>query len=143
MGNAQGKESREDGRRYGPGGEGGSSTGAGYHGDLPDRMRRASRQDVGSLQLSAATGASGSRQQAPDAPFERKETRQEREARRKEREQAARIKEREHSMKEEHVDGGYLVTMGVYSALEDFSKPVVRQMIVSYAGSPGAMEPEH
>lgn len=36
-------------------------------------------------------------------------------------------------MKEEHVDGGYLVTQGVYVGPEDFSKPMVRQLMV---GSP-------
>lgn len=33
-------------------------------------------------------------------------------------------------MKEEHVDGGYLVTQGVYVGPEDFSKPMVRQLMV-------------
>lgn len=33
-------------------------------------------------------------------------------------------------MKEEHVDGGYLVTQGVYVGTEDFSKPTVRQLMV-------------
>lgn len=33
-------------------------------------------------------------------------------------------------MKEEGVDGGYLVTQGVYVGTEDFSKPVVRQLMV-------------
>jgi hypothetical protein len=42
----------------------------------------------------------------------------------------ARVKERERSIKEEHVDGGYLVTMGVYTGPEDFSKPIVRQLMV-------------
>lgn len=60
----------------------------------------------------------------------RRETKQEREARRRERERAARIKERERSMKEEHVDGGYLVTQGVYVGPEDFNKAVVRQLMV-------------
>lgn len=31
-------------------------------------------------------------------------------------------------MREEHVDGGYLVTLGVYTGAEDFSKPIVRQL---------------
>ena len=66
-----------------------------------------------------------------DAALEpRRETRQEREARRRERERAARLKERERSMKEEHVDGGYVVTQGVYVGPEDFSKAVVRQLMV-------------
>ena len=33
-------------------------------------------------------------------------------------------------MREEHVDGGYLVTMGIYRGREDFSKPIVRQLQV-------------
>lgn len=106
---------------------GGSSAGAGYHGELPDRSRRASRPDIG-IGLSFG-GSSSSRHQ--DAPFEHRETKQEKEARRLERERVARVKERDRSMKEEHVDGGYLVTMGIYTSSEDFSKPVVRQLQVS------------
>jgi hypothetical protein len=33
-------------------------------------------------------------------------------------------------MKEEHVDGGFLVTQGVYVGTEDFNKAIVRQLIV-------------
>ncbi|OOF96251.1 hypothetical protein ASPCADRAFT_206451 [Aspergillus carbonarius ITEM 5010] len=33
-------------------------------------------------------------------------------------------------MKEEHVDGGYLVTQGVYTGPEDFNKAVVRQLMI-------------
>jgi len=47
-----------------------------------------------------------------------------------ERERVARIAERERSMKEEHVDGGYLVTMGTYTGSEDFNKQIVRQLQV-------------
>lgn len=61
----------------------------------------------------------------------RRETKQEREARRLEKERAARAKERERSMKEEHVDGGYLVTQGVYVGTEDFNKAVTRQLMVT------------
>lgn len=104
---------------------GGSSTGAGYHGQLPDRSRRTSRADLGGLGLSFG-GSSNARNQ--DAPFEHRETKQEKEARRLERERVARAKERDRSMREEQVDGGYLVTMGVYTASEDFNKPVVRQL---------------
>jgi hypothetical protein len=60
----------------------------------------------------------------------RRETKQEREARKLEKERTARLKERERSMKEEHVDGGYLVTQGVYVGTEDYNKPVVRQLMV-------------
>ena len=37
-------------------------------------------------------------------------------------------------MKEEHVDGGYLVTQGVYVGTEDFNKDVVRQLMVCCHG---------
>lgn len=62
---------------------------------------------------------------------QRRETKQEREARRLEKERVARAKERERSMREENVDGGYLVTLGTYVGIEDFSKPIVRQLQVS------------
>lgn len=62
----------------------------------------------------------------------RRETKQEREARRLERERVAREKERERSMKFESVDGGYLVTQGVYTGPEDFNKPIVRHLMVGY-----------
>ena len=129
MGNTHGKEAR-GGSRFGQGAgldAGGSSGGAGYQGDLPDRSRRVSRAELASLGLPVG-GSSSSRRQ--DAPFEHRETRQEREARRLERERVARAKERERSMREEHVDGGYLVTTGIYTASEDFSKPIVRQLQV-------------
>lgn len=130
MGNTHTKEVRGGSRAGAQGSRvdlGGSSSGAGYHGELPDRLRRGSRPELG-INLPFG-GSSNSRQ--PDAPFEHRETKQEKEARRLERERVARAKERERSMKEEHVDGGYLVTMGVYTASEDFNKPVVRQLQVS------------
>ncbi|KAI1637798.1 hypothetical protein F4809DRAFT_308315 [Biscogniauxia mediterranea] len=125
MGNTHGKEARSGSRLALPNDAGGSSHGATYHGEHGDRSRRATRGDLGSLGLPFGTSSS-SRQQ--DVPFERRETKQEREARRLERERVARVKERERSMREEQVDGGFLVTMGVYTASEDFSKPVVRQL---------------
>ena len=60
----------------------------------------------------------------------RRETKQEREARRTERDRVAREKERERSMREESIDGGYLVTQGVYTGPEDYNKPIVRQLMV-------------
>lgn len=59
-----------------------------------------------------------------------RETKQEREARKAEREKVAREHERERSMREESVDGGYLVTQGVYTGIEDYNKAVVRQLMV-------------
>jgi len=35
-------------------------------------------------------------------------------------------------MREEHVDGGFLVTMGIYKGREDFNKTIVRQLQVSH-----------
>lgn len=60
----------------------------------------------------------------------RRETKQEREARRLQREKVNREKERERSMREENVDGGFLVTQGVYTGTEDYNKPIVRQLMV-------------
>jgi len=68
----------------------------------------------------------------------RKETRAERDARKAEKERAVRAKERERSLKEESIDGGYLVTLGVYVGAEDFSKPMVRQLMVRNPHEPCA-----
>ncbi|QIW94912.1 hypothetical protein AMS68_000430 [Peltaster fructicola] len=84
--------------------------------------RRGSRHEIPFLHIGR------DRHAEPQAPQRPKETRQEREARRAERERQARLQERERSLKEEHIDGGYLVTLGTYTGPEDFSKPVVRQL---------------
>ncbi|KAG5301788.1 C2H2 zinc finger domain-containing protein [Histoplasma ohiense] len=86
------------------------------------RHFRGSRPDLSFLGIGPAVDR--------DSFVERKETKQERDARRLARELAARIKERERSMKDEHVDGGYLVTQGVYTGVEDFNKAVVRQLMI-------------
>lgn len=85
---------------------------------------RASRSDLGSLLGMSQPSSSN------QPPYERRETKQEREARRLEKERQARLIERERSLKEEHVDGGYLVTLGTYVGPEDYSKPTVRQLQV-------------
>lgn len=92
-----------------------------------------SRGDLGGILGIASASGSGSH---GDQPSERRETRQEREARRLERERVQRLAERERSMREEHVDGGYLVTMGTYVGVEDFNKQIVRQLIVSLCCAP-------
>ncbi|KAM4062710.1 protein SIP5 [Hirsutella rhossiliensis] len=118
MGNSNTKESRSgDNREAGTDGRG-----------EPGRSRnRLSRGDLsGFLNLQSSTRDRDRDRQ--NAPFERRETKQEREARRLERDRAARAKERERSLREEHVDGGFLVTLGTYTGIEDFSKPVVRQL---------------
>ncbi|KAG8169858.1 hypothetical protein KVR01_000603 [Diaporthe batatas] len=95
---------------------------------------RASRNDLGTLLgIGQSSSSSASR---PDPSYERRETKQEREARRLERERVQRVKERERSIREEHVDGGYLVTMGVYVGPEDYSKPVVRQLQIERKVAP-------
>ncbi|KAI5277191.1 SNF1-interacting protein, partial [Ascosphaera acerosa] len=60
----------------------------------------------------------------------RRETKQDREARRREKEQALRLAERERSMRDEHVDGGYLVALGIYVGHEDWNKKIVRRLII-------------
>ncbi|TGJ81950.1 hypothetical protein E0Z10_g6818 [Xylaria hypoxylon] len=130
MGNTHTKEERAGSHHHGSGTSsepGGSSLlGPGRHGEFPG-TRRPSRPELSPLGM-AVIGSSSSSSRQQDVPFERRETKQEREARKLEKERVARLKERERSMKEEHVDGGYLVTMGVYTASEDFNKPAVRQL---------------
>lgn len=125
MGNSQTKESRAGTpRRHSHQWTPGAS-------DAPSRVLyqgprsgRSSRPDLSILGL-------GSSHDRDVASLEhRRETKQEREARRLERERVARLKERDRSMKEEHVDGGYVVTQGVYVGTEDFSKAAVRQLMV-------------
>ena len=99
---------------------GNSNTKESRHGDSAPRGHRGAH----------GTGANGTSSQ--QTPEQRRETKQEREARRLEKERVARIKERERSIREEHVDGGYLVTMGTYTGPEDFNKQIVRQLQVSY-----------
>lgn len=94
----------------------------------PNARNRISRGD---LSVMLGIGSSSTTSSHPQPPYERRETKQEREARRLERERVARLKERERSMKEEHVDGGYLVTLGTYTGPEDFNKQIVRQLQVS------------
>ncbi|KAJ5392323.1 hypothetical protein N7509_007813 [Penicillium cosmopolitanum] len=89
------------------------------------RSGRSSRPDLSLL------GIGSSSHDRDVATLEhRRETKQEREARRLEKERVARVKERECSMRDEHVDGGYLVTQGVYVGTEDFNKAVVRQLMI-------------
>ncbi|KYG46602.1 hypothetical protein M433DRAFT_34724, partial [Acidomyces richmondensis BFW] len=83
---------------------------------------RGSRHDLSFLTIGRDRGGND---QAAERP---RETKQEREARKVERERQARLKERERSIREEGVDGGYLVTLGVYTGPEDFNKGIVRQL---------------
>ncbi|KAL9621229.1 MAG: hypothetical protein Q9160_004362 [Pyrenula sp. 1 TL-2023] len=140
MGNSQGKESRQGqsihnrGRAssfspplQSPRGDPGSD-GNGF--DRPpaavysSRGGRGSRHDLSFLGL----GSGGDRDVS--SLEQRRETKQEREARKLEKERTARLQERERSMKEEHVDGGFLVTQGVYVGVEDFNKKIVRHLMI-------------
>ncbi|KAK3303106.1 uncharacterized protein B0T15DRAFT_263649 [Chaetomium strumarium] len=130
MGNASTKESRGgDASHHHPhsGSAVAREAGSGIlqHDRTSGRRSRVSRGDLGGILGLGSGGSSGSQ---PEPPYERRETKQEREARRLERERIARIAERERSMKEEHVDGGFLVTMGTYTGPEDFNKQIVRQL---------------
>lgn len=61
--------------------------------------------------------------------------REQREANKAEKERLAAIereRERERSMREENVDGGFLVTQGVYTGAEDFRHKIVRQLMVNH-----------
>ncbi|KAL3494222.1 hypothetical protein BJX62DRAFT_52696 [Aspergillus germanicus] len=132
MGNSQTKETRpslsQSSRRshqWGSSGSQGRSPYGDRHHSEGSRSHRSSRPDLSLLGI----GGSSERDVATILDH-RRETKQEREARRLEKERTARLKERERSMKEEHVDGGYLVTQGVYTGTEDFNKAVVRQLMI-------------
>lgn len=90
----------------------------------PSRHGRGSRSELSFL------GIGGNSDRDTAGLEARRETKQEREARKAEKERLAREKERERSMREESVDGGYLVTQGVYTGPEDYNKTVVRQLMV-------------
>jgi hypothetical protein len=155
MGNQQTRESRLPGSSESPGGAASGNPSQGRtnrhttsaNPPRPDRRNRLSRVDVfGAFTHNPAAGASssshardhqplGAVEESPAAeePFQRKETRQEREARRREKHAALRLAERERSLHTESVDGGFLVTLGTYTGPEDFGKSVVRQLQVSVA----------
>ncbi|KAF2262765.1 hypothetical protein CC78DRAFT_554366 [Lojkania enalia] len=131
MGNSQGRESRPGSSRghsitstarnpsspIASGPESSSRRDGIYH----SRGGRGSRHDLSFL------GIGGSSERDPVLE-PRRETKAEREARKLEKERLLRTQERERSIREEGVDGGYLVTLGTYTGPEDFSKPVVRQL---------------
>lgn len=143
MGNSQTKEARQQGTA--------SSSRQGIQSNTPgapdSRTERSSDQVSSDRPPLASYTSNGRRGSRPDLSFlgigsnnerdvssleVRRETKQEREARKLEKERAARLKERERSMKDEHVDGGYLVTQGVYVGTEDYNKVVVRQLMVCF-----------
>lgn len=139
MGNSQGKESRPGSSRgrahsgtaqyQGASSTSGlSGTGGAAHQDSSgtvynSRNGRGSRHDLSFL------GLGGGSERDP-ALEPRRETKAEREARKLEKERVLRAQERERSIREEGVDGGYLVTLGTYTGPEDFSKQTVRQLQV-------------
>lgn len=75
-------------------------------------------------------GGGGSTTERDPALEPRRETKAEREARKLEKDRVLRAQERERSIREEGVDGAFLVTLGTYTGPEDFSKPTVRQLQV-------------
>jgi hypothetical protein len=135
MGNSQGKESQPASRGHtrrssaqvsnptsptvpGPSGLSHERSGSGVY---------SSRNNRGSTSF---LGIGSSTEPRDPALEPRRETKAEREARKLEKERVIRAQERERSLREEGVDGGFLVTLGVYTGPEDFSKPTVRQLQV-------------
>ncbi|CBY00121.1 SNF1-interacting protein [Plenodomus lingam] len=135
MGNSQGKEALPAARGHarrsssglatspttaGPAGSSHERTGSGIY---SSRNGRGSRPDLSFLGIRSVETA-----ERDPALEPRRETKAEREARKLEKERIIRAQEREKSLREEGVDGGFLVTLGVYTGPEDFSKPTVRQL---------------
>jgi len=135
MGNQQTKESNADGQQGSSrrAGDAGSSAPSGAQSQ--DRSRRGSRGDLSFLGISSSSNRDRNRRRE-DAPFTHRETKAEREARKLARERETRAVEREKSMKEENVDGGYLVTLGTYTGTEDYNKTVVRQLLIERKMAP-------
>lgn len=132
MGNSQTKESRSSGGRSNR--DVPSPVRAEHHpppSHIPPRPPYSTRPRRGSRPDLSFLGIGGSGEPEASALEARRETKAEREARKLEKERATRIRDRERSMKEEHADGGYLVTQGVYVGTEDFNKNIVRQLMVS------------
>lgn len=140
MGNASTKEQRAEARRprhldnrgfSSPNSSAPNSPSAVQPGEGSSQPFYTSRTGRGSRpDLSALLGLSSPTNENAPSAEPRRETKQEREAKKLEKERAARLKERERSMREEHVDGGSLVTQGVYTGIEDFDKTIVRQLMV-------------
>lgn len=133
MGNSAGRESRTERDRS----VRSASLSHAYDSASNDRLARSlyghrgdghSRPDISSF---LHFGPSQNHDDASPLVDGRRETRPEREARKAEKEKANRELERQSSLQHESVDGGYLVTLGVYTGPEDYSKPVVRQLQVS------------
>lgn len=135
MGNSQGKESQPEGRRHArrpsqqqstsPTSTGPTASAQDRSGNNPyggSRRERGSRADLSFL------GIRTDNADRDPALEPRRETKAEREARKLEKDRVLRAQERERSLKEEGVDGGFLVTLGVYTGPEDYSKPAVRQL---------------
>jgi hypothetical protein len=134
MGNSQGKESQPAPRghaRRSSAQSPASPTTAGPSSAALERSGSSgvynSRNNRGSSSFLGIVGSSEPRDPALEP---RRETKAEREARKLEKERVIRAQEREKSLREEGVDGAFLVTLGVYTGPEDFSKPTVRQLQV-------------
>ncbi|KAL8643434.1 MAG: hypothetical protein Q9226_008377 [Calogaya cf. arnoldii] len=140
MGNTSTREQRAGARRprhldpnrlSSPSSSGPNSPSADPQGESSSPQFYNSRTGRGSRsELSALLGLANHAAEEGPAVETRRETKQEKEARRLEKDRIARKRERERSMREEHVDGGYLVTQGVYTGIEDFDKAVVRQLMI-------------
>ena len=137
MGNSATKEQRPPNSRLGstdhrqPSSPTSSSAAHFRSGEPSGHPLYSSRNGLSSRSELASTLGIGSVLERDNAGLEnRRETKQEREARRIQREKVNRERERERSMREENVDGGFLVTQGVYTGIEDYNKTIVRQLMV-------------
>ncbi|KAF2712777.1 hypothetical protein K504DRAFT_464840 [Pleomassaria siparia CBS 279.74] len=146
MGNNQAKESRPDSSRghtrqmsghnpnspitSGPPGPAHHER-SGSSGVYNVRTGRGARHDISFLGI-----GSGANTERDPALEPRRETKAEREARKLEKDRAQRALDRERSLREEGVDGGFLVTLGTYTGPEDFNKSVVRQLQIERRMAP-------
>ncbi|RPA77644.1 hypothetical protein BJ508DRAFT_330026 [Ascobolus immersus RN42] len=128
MGNSVGRERSYSNPGNGVGGSGGSA-GAGRPFVVPASGSSRHRHHHG-IVIGDGERPSGN---AFTRHEQRYRDREAREAAKAEKERLAAIereKERERSMREENVDGGFLVTQGVYTGAEDFKHKIVRQLMI-------------
>jgi len=136
MGNSQGKEAQPSSRGHSRRASAQTSTvssptTAGPSGATHERSGSSVHRSRTDRASTSFLGIGGSSTEPRDPVLEpRRETKAEREARRLEKDRVLRLQERERSLREEGVDGGFLVTLGVYTGPEDYSKPIVRQLQV-------------
>ena len=136
MGNSQGREARPPASDINdPANEGANRTSNGtqqqqaaqHNVYIGSRQNRGSNSNLASI-FQRDRDRDGPQDEAALAA--RREAKNERERKRAAKEKEAKDKERDRSMRQESVDGGFLVTQGQYKGAEDYNKAIMRALMV-------------